>query len=61
MKSCWIALMLVSATMAADKPNVVLLYACMLHGRRKHFGSGWQRMAGGSLLRLCPMCHVIKH
>ncbi|MCX6849910.1 MAG: arylsulfatase [Verrucomicrobia bacterium] len=27
MKSCWIALMLVSATMAADKPNVVLLYA----------------------------------
>jgi arylsulfatase A-like enzyme len=27
MKSCWIALILVSATMAADKPNVVLLYA----------------------------------
>lgn len=27
MKNCWIALMLVSATMAADKPNVVLLYA----------------------------------
>lgn len=27
MKSCWITLMLVSATVAADKPNVVLLYA----------------------------------